>query len=123
MSKKKLVVPKVVKKEVLIPIKINIRYKYSMNKFEENFGENIYYSQIEQESYIELKDFLMTKLNRKIKFRKRGRDGMVLSLRADMYNSEFEEMLIIIKTNNLGFTYDFTISKAELLTEEELAND
>ena len=106
------------KKEILIPILINIRYKHSMNKFEECFGENISYAQIEQESYIELKDTLTSRLNRKIKFRKRGREGMVLSVKADMLAEEYEKFLNFIKNKEINFIYEFIISKTEILENE-----
>ncbi len=91
-----------------------------MNKFEEVYGENIPYSQIEQESYIELKEMVMNKIKRKIKFRKRGREGMVLSLKAEMLQSEFEKFIELNNNNEFNFIYDFSVSKIEILENEEI---
>lgn len=91
-----------------------------MNKFEEVYGENIPYSQIEQESYIELKEMVMNKIKRKIKFRKRGREGMVLSLKAEMLQAEFEKFIELNNNNEFNFIYDFSVSKIEILENEEI---
>ncbi len=91
-----------------------------MNKFEEVYGENIPYSQIEQESYIELKEMVMAKIKRKIKFRKQGREGMVLSLKAEMLQQEYEKFITINNNNEFNFIYDFFIAKIKILENEEL---
>lgn len=94
-----------------------------MNKFEEVYGEHIPYSQIEQESYIELKEMVMQKIKRKIKFRKRGREGMVLSLKAEMFQDEYDMFLDINEKKGFNFIYDFTISQVEIIENEEIENN
>ena len=84
------------KTKEMLNILINIRYKYSMNKFEETYGENVQYSRLEQESYIELKDMMTLKMDRKVKFRKFERNGMVLTLRAELTEKEYKKALTFI---------------------------
>ncbi len=48
-----------------------------MNHFEEFYGETVLYSEIEQISYIDLKDMVFEKINKNIKFRKFGRNNNV----------------------------------------------
>jgi len=101
-------------KEIL-NILINIRYKFSMNKFEETYGESISYSRIEQESYIELKDMVVNELERKVKFRKHERVGMILIVRAELTDKEFKKVIELNNKNSFPFFSNFIISKMEVL--------
>jgi len=99
----------------ILNVLIDIRYKYSQNHFEEVYGDSIKYSDLEQESYIELKDMTCEKLDRKIKFRKHIRNGMVLTVRAEMTELEYEKFVELKKENTFNFSCKFTVSNIELL--------
>ncbi|MEK6829153.1 MAG: hypothetical protein AABY15_03420 [Nanoarchaeota archaeon] len=123
------------KKEVVFPILLDLHYKFSMNKFEEFYGESVRYSEIEQVSYIDLKDMVFEKIGRGIKFRKFGRIGNVLTIKMDITPSDFESFLGILKGDEIdkeatkkssevkykkfNFIHDFTVSNIRDLTEEE----
>jgi hypothetical protein len=89
---------------------IDIRYKYSMNHFEECYGENINYSYIEQESYIDLKKMISNLINDKIKFRKFERNKTTLTLKVEMLESELEKLKYLIKEGAIKFLHNFEIS-------------
>jgi hypothetical protein len=124
-----------------IPVLMDIGYKYSMNKFEENYGEQISYSEIEQESYIDLKSMVFEKISRSIKFRKFNREKNKLTLKADMLNEELQLFKDILnnkivdekatkdKKNNpsgkeifvkFHFIHDFAITNVRIMTKEDL---
>ncbi len=89
---------------------IDIRYKYSMNYFEECYGESVTYSFIEQESYIDLKKMVSEMVSEKIKFRKYERNKMVLTLKVEMLDEELEKLKYLIKEKKLKFLHDYEIS-------------
>lgn len=122
------------------PILIDIHYKYSSNKFEEFYGDWINYSEIEQVSYIDLKEMVFEMIGRGVRFRKFGRENRVLTVKADMTPKEYELFLKIFrgeaidkeatndKENNpegetkyltFRFLHDFEISNIRELTKEE----
>lgn len=124
-----------------IPILIDIRFNGSINKFEETYGEHVSYSEIEQESYIDLKSMIFEKINPNIKIRKFNREKNTLTLKADMLDKEyilFQDILAgkIInekatkdKKYNPGgeevkerfnFLHNFIISNFKIMTEEDL---
>lgn len=78
-------------------ILIDIRYKWSMNKFEEVFGDSVSYASIEQESYIDLKQMVFEYINKDIKFRKFNRENNTLILKVDMLQDEYDRFLSIIE--------------------------
>lgn len=103
---------------------IEIRYQYSMNKFEEEYGESVNYDQLIQETYVELKDIINKDFERKIKFRKHGpREGMVRTIRAEMYDNEFEKLSKTFSGNSFSFICNFIISSVKKVTDEELNLD
>ena len=123
------------KKETL-PILLDLHYKYSINKFEEFYGDSVSYASIEQESYIDLKEMSFEQINRGIKFRKFGRQGNVLTVKMDIIPSEYELFLKIfreedideeatensggvIKYKRFNFLHDFEVSNIRDLTREE----
>jgi hypothetical protein len=127
------------RKETL-PILLDLHYSYSVNKFEEFYGESIKYSEVEQVSYIDLKEMVFEKINKNIKFRKFGRFGRVLTVKMDITPVEYEIFLRIfrgeevdedltndvltnpdgiIKYKRFNFLHDFTISNIRDLTNEE----
>ena len=124
-----------------LPILIDIRFYGSMNKFEETYGEHIRYSEIEQESYIDLKQMIFEKINQNIKIRKFNREKQVLTLKADMLDEEYQLLQDILnekiinekatkdkKINPYGhevkekfnFLHSFIISKVKIMTNEDL---
>lgn len=124
-----------------IPVLIDIKYAHSMNRFEEFYGDCVRYSDIEQESYIDLKSMVFEKINPEIKFRKFNREKNTLTVKADMLENEFqlfkdilEGNVINIKATNdkknnpsgepikecFSFFHDFVISKVKIMTKEDL---
>ena len=96
---------------------VDIKYKYSMNSFEEFYGENIDYSLIEQESYIDLKKMISEYISDEIKFRKFERNKMVLTLKVEMYENEAEKFINLIEENKLNFLHEYIASNIRMLTE------
>lgn len=86
-----------------------------MNKFEETYGENVQYSKLEQESYIELKEMMVAQLKRKVKFRKYERNGMVLTIRAELTEKEHKKLVGLHKKKFFIFFSNFTVSKVRVL--------
>ena len=89
---------------------IDIRYKHSMNRFEEYYGEGINYSYIEQQSYIDLKKMISEMVSSKIKFRKFERNKMTLTLKVEMLEEELEKLRYLIKEKKIKFLHDYEIS-------------
>lgn len=118
-----------------IPILLDLHYKYSMNHFEEFFGDAVSYSEIEQSSYIDLKEMAFEKISRSIKFRKFGRYRNILTVKMDLTQSEYESFLRVFREEdvdeeaskrlgktkyiNFNFVHDFIISNIRDLNEEE----
>jgi glycyl-tRNA synthetase alpha subunit len=94
---------------------LDISYIYSMNKFEEFFGDNVSFSYIEQESYIDLKKMMFHYINDKIKFRKfeRCEKSLTLTLKVEMFENEYKKLKNLIKNNKIKFLHDYKITKIE----------
>lgn len=111
-----------------------------MNHFEEFYGETVLYSEIEQISYIDLKDMVFEKINKNIKFRKFGRNNNILTIKMDIKPNEYKKFLSILKGNTIdkkatndiktnpnkeikyntfNFLHNFTISNIRYLTNED----
>lgn len=120
-----------------IPVLIDIRYAYSMNHFEEFYGDCVTYSEVEQESYIDLKCMVFEKVSPEIKFRKFYRENNSLIVKADMLEKEFDlfrDILsgsaVSVEENNVRseenlkekftFFHDFKISNVKIMTKEDL---
>ena len=97
---------------------IDIEYELSMNAFEEFFGEHVSYSEIEQESYIEFKLMMFEHINENIKFRKFGRFGKCLSIKADMLEEEIVEFDELLNKGIFTFTTDWKISNITLIKQQ-----
>ena len=97
---------------------IDIRYQHSMNYFEEYFGENVSYSFIEQDSYIDLKKMVAEMISDKIKFRKFERNNMVLTLKVEMLEEEMEKLRYLIKEKKIKFLHDYEISNIVFLKKD-----
>lgn len=123
-----------------LPVLLDLHYKYPMNRFEEFYGETVSYSEIEQVSYIDLKEMVFEKIDRGIKFRKFGRDKKVLTVKMDVTPSELEQFLTIqredsideeatndlelnpegiVKYNRFNFLHDFVVTNIRELTKAE----
>lgn len=119
-------------------ILLDLHYKHPKNTFEEFYGYSISYAEIEQVSYIDLKEMAFEKINRRIKFRKFGRDKGVLTVKMDVTPLELGEFMsilisggskerykgkveIIIKETleTFNFLHDFIITNVRDLTNEE----
>jgi hypothetical protein len=120
-----------------IPVLIDIRYAYSMNHFEEFYGDCVTYSEVEQESYIDLKMMVFEKVGDEIKFRKFYRENNSLTVKADMLEKEFNLFKEILSGNVISrerknihneevlrekftFFHDFMISNVKIMTKEDL---
>ena len=120
-----------------IPVLIDIRYAYSMNRFEEFYGDCVTYADVEQESYIDLKAMVFEKIDLNIKFRKFYRENNCLTIKADMLEWEFKLFNDILNENIISkdkkniyteeimhekftFFHDFIISKVKIMTKEDL---
>lgn len=99
---------------------IDIAYYGSMNEFEEFYGFNVTYQELEQRSYIELKEILFKKINDKIIFRKYGRIGPTLTIRAEMFESELDELVQLIEEDKVRTIYDWVIKDLTIIKEQEL---
>lgn len=89
---------------------MDIKFKYSMNYFEECYGDSVNYSFIEQESYIDLKKMVSELISDKIKFRKFERNKMVLTLKVEMLEEEMEKLKYLIKEKQIKFLHEYEIS-------------
>jgi len=97
---------------------IDIEYSASMNSFEEFYGEHINYSEVEQESYIEFKSMMFENINENIKFRKFGRFGKCLSIKADMLEEEIKRFDDLLNKDVFIFTTNWKISNITLIKPE-----
>ena len=100
----------------------DLQYKHSMNKYYEFYGENVPYAHIEQESYVDLKSMVFESVNPNIKFRKKCREGKVLTLKIEMSDSDLEKIIKINEENGFKFIHDFKISNIKIYNEEEDEN-
>lgn len=107
----------------LVSVLMDLRYKFSLNHFEEIYGENVQYSDIEQESYIELKEMIFENICNEIKFKKYNRNNNILMLKAEMLESELETLILLaedkIPGKRLNFMHNFCITNIRLFTQEE----
>lgn len=101
-----------------ITILIDIQYKSALNAFEEFYGENISYQEIEQESYVEFKEIMFEAINRNIKFRKYGRIGQILTIKADMTKEELEIFRGILDKNGIKMLHSWIVSNVTIITDQ-----
>ena len=98
---------------------IDLRFKFSMNYFYEFFGENVEFSYVEQESYIDFKSMAFEMIGPKIKFRKYGRENLTLTLKAEMTPEEREKLIKLNEENQFRFFYDYLIENIRPYKNEE----
>jgi hypothetical protein len=98
---------------------IDLSYYGSMNEFEEFYGFTISYQELEQQSYIEFKEIMFENIHKKIKFRKYGRIGPILTVRAEMYDNEILKFEELINNNKIRTIYDWVVKDVTVIKEEE----
>lgn len=98
---------------------IDIRYNGSMNNFYEFYGDNVSYSSVEQDSYLDLKQMVFDFISEDVKFRKHCRDGMVLSLKVEMTDKEQEKFIYLLKNKGFRFIHEYIVSDVKPFKEEE----
>lgn len=96
---------------------IDLQYNDSLNAFECWYGEHISYQEIEQKSYIEFKELMFSFICRDIKFRKYGRLGQVLTLKADMLKIEIENFKKLLEDEKIKLTHNWVISSITLIKD------
>jgi hypothetical protein len=101
-------------KEVLI----DLSYHGSINEFEEFYGFSVKYQDLEQQSYIEFKEIMFESINDKIKFRKYGRIGDILTIKAEMYENEIEKFEELIQNNKIRTIYDWIVKDITIIKED-----
>ena len=101
-----------------LTILIDIQYKSALNAFEEFYGENISYQEIEQDSYVEFKEIIFEKINRNIKFRKYGRIGPILTIKADMTKEELESFRGILDRSEIKMLHSWIVSNVTIITDK-----
>ncbi len=102
---------------------IDIQYDGSLNSFECEYGESVSYQEIEQKSYVEFKDILFESINKDIKFRKYGRIGQVLTIKADMLNNEIEKLKNMLITSEIKMLHNWIISNVTIITDSKKFED
>lgn len=98
---------------------IDLRYKGAMNQFEEFYGYSVTYQELEQQSYVEFKDIMFESINKNIKFRKYGRIGPVLTVKANMYEDEIDKFEDLIEKKKIRTIYDWIVSDVTIIKPEE----
>lgn len=98
---------------------IDIKYYGNMNNFEEFYGNNVTYQELEQESYIEFKDLMFNSINKDIKFRKHERIGRVLTIKANMFDSEIELFKEMIEEDVIKLVHEWIVSNVTIIVEDE----
>jgi len=101
-----------------ICVLIDLQYKASMNEFEEWYGDHISYQELEQSSYIEFKELIFEDISRGIKFRKYGRIGNVLTVKADMLKHEIEKFKKILEKNEIKLVHEWIVSNVTIITDK-----
>ncbi len=98
---------------------IDIQYEGTLNAFECEYGDSISYQEIEQRSYVEFKDILFESINKDIKFRKFGRIGQVLTIKADMLNIEIESLKNMLMRNEIKMIHNWIVSNITIITDSK----
>jgi hypothetical protein len=99
---------------------IDLQYYASINAFEEWYGDHISYQELEQSSYIEFKELMFENISRGIKFRKYGRIGNVLTLKADMLKLEIEKFKNLLEKNDIKLIHGWVVSNVTIITDKLL---
>ena len=100
---------------------IDIAYRDSLNKFEETYGEFITYKEMEQTSYVEFKEVLFERINNDIKFRKFGRIGQNLTIKAEMMKKEIDRFKKMLD-DNFALSTNWTVKEVTIIKNTEKNN-
>lgn len=101
-----------------ICVLIDLQYYASMNAFEEWYGDHITYQELEQSSYIEFKELIFDSISRSVKFRKYGRIGNVLTVKADMLKVEIEKFKKLLEKNDIKLIHRWVVSNVTIITDK-----
>lgn len=99
---------------------IDIQFYESLNEFEYQFGESITYKQMEQRSYINFKEIMFDSISRDIKFRKFGRFGKILTIKAEMFKNEIDKFRILLEEDEIQIGYGWIISNVTLIKDNKI---
>jgi len=92
-----------------ITVLMDIGYTKELNSFEEEYSFGVNYSTVEQETYIELKQMVFETVSRDIKFRKYGRQNMILIIESEMTRDQYQKFRELYKSGNYNFVHDFKL--------------
>ena len=101
-------------------ILIDIQFYESLNEFEYQYGDFISYKQMEQKSYIDFKELMFENICRDIKFRKFGRFGKILTIKAEMLKSEIEKFRILLENNQINIGYGWIVSNVTIIKDDKI---
>lgn len=111
-------------KQQSVNLLIDLVYGGTMNQFEEFYGESVSYQELEQKSYIELKDMLISEIGR-VKFRK-AREIITtkgLTCKLEMSKPQYDKFMNIYESKDkrlnstFSFVYGFKIANVRIDTE------
>lgn len=100
---------------------IDIQFYESMNEFEYQYGEFISYKQMEQKSYIDFKEIMFDSICKEIKFRKFGRLGKILTIKAEMLKNEIDKFKILLENEEIKINYGWIISNVTLINDSKIS--
>jgi hypothetical protein len=98
---------------------IDIKYHKPLNSFEEFYGNNITYHELEQESYVEFKDSMFINISKDIKFRKYGRIGPVLTIKADMLELEIEQFKNMLEREGVKLLHNWIVTNVTIIRDKD----
>ena len=101
-------------------ILIDIQFHESLNEFEYQYGDFVSYKQMEQKSYIDFKEIMFENICRDIKFRKFGRFGKILTIKAEMLKSEIEKFRFLLENDQISIGYGWIISNVTIIKDNKI---
>jgi hypothetical protein len=101
-------------------ILVDIQFYESLNEFEYQYGDFISYKQMEQKSYIDFKELMFENICRDIKFRKFGRFGKILTIKAEMLKSEIEKFRILLENDQINIGYGWVVSNVTIIKDDKI---
>jgi hypothetical protein len=101
-------------------ILVDIQFHESLNEFEYQYGDFTSYKQMEQKSYINFKELMFENICRDIKFRKFGRLGRILTIKAEMLKSEVEKFRFLLKKDQISIGYGWIISNVTIIKDNKI---
>jgi hypothetical protein len=101
-------------------ILVDIQFHESLNEFEYQYGDFTSYKQMEQKSYINFKELMFENICRDIKFRKFGRFGRILTIKAEMLKSEVEKFRFLLGKDQINIGYGWIISNVTIIKDNKI---